>query len=1085
LHSGYERLVFEAPQAAALPVDVAEKQVTIGPKLEVHPDGLARIRRLRSVETAAAEAGVLVIGLKSEARTRILRLQPDRLVLDFTTNAGRSAPSRAETPSAERSEERPATATAPAKGPVAESKPHATIDSRAAQTAAPTPTASARQPDAKGIAPNQRSQPMPQAPGPKAQEQTPGNRLLLATPGQAPPASEAMEVSIQAEARLRGHVGVSAVEPPASPPALLFDWPAVVGAAAYARSGRVWIVFDHVPDAFLLDRPGLARLAPHGLRRIRTYTRDDAALVELLLDGVQAITMEPAGDRWRAVIGPSPAPPHPLLSVEGGTLRLEGVRRLLRVADPVVGDTITVATATTALPAAPDGRRFVDLAILPSFQGLAWIARSDDLGPSLEQDTLRISRAGGLRLSQAVRASAEADATQPIRAQDARLKEKPERLDTGAGSLAAAGAGQEAEPQEDLVARAAAVRTRATGQEAEQRAATAEPADNLAAASDPDEVAAAAVRQHDPEPPALPAEPAPPAQVAQSATVAGLPRWQTRSGLAELATLDLVSRRHLEQQVKAALADVKDREAVPLALELARLRLAEAFAPESLVALQLAPDTAPVDTRIAERRALLAAAALALGGERDAAARLLQGPEFAEDPEADAWLGWLAAQNGDWETAALRLERQARLFESYPQPLRLRFMLAALAAALQTGNPDRAYVWLERLSAENPGPPLADRARFLEAMTLARDGAHEAARQLLAQLAQSASWEIAAESVYAGVDLARAFGQLAPEDELATLLRERALWRGHPLEPRVLRRIGGLQSETGDVLGALASWREALDRYPDDATLAGLQDEMRALLVAALDPATPPNPSPLTMLRIFREFPELRPPPPAARLLVRHLAQSLAAIGLAGPALALVRGEGDLDEPEDVLFEAGLALAAGDADEALRLIESRFDREASDRIRLLRAQALLQLGRAQEALSALAGLSGPAPERVRADAAWQAGRIDLLATLADPLMAAAAETGDLFDRLRAARALAALAQIKPQQARALMESAAANWDASLLAAVRLWLPELPLPADPRDVATAARAWVAAAKGELAALEGPLRAASLPVAATVR
>lgn len=1070
VHPGYERLVLEAQAAANLPVHVAETQVTIGPKIDVRAEGLARIQRLRSVETAVVEAGVLVIRLSSGASPRIERLQPNRLVLDFTSERRRTAPQPGtEKPPAQQPDRRPTAAATREPPRVSDRDPIAQVGtvSDASPAATPTRAASAPGPAREGLNRDQRSQPTLDAPEQQAQEHTPadhvGDRPPHTTAGQAELAVPAVQVPANSDAKLRGHVGVSAVEPPASPPAILFDWPAAVGAAAYARGGRIWIVFDHVPESFLLDRPGLARLTHHGLRRIRTYTRSDASLVELLLDGSQVITIQAEGQRWRVVIGPPAAsPPASLLRVERGELRLEGVRQLLRVADPVVGDTVMVATASTALPAARDGRSLVDLTVLPSFQGLAWIARSDDLRSSLDHDRLRISRAGGLRLSQDVFVSAGADALPHAREQGAQLPEEPSELETGASSRAAA----EGEPDP-------------------QEAGTDKPVAGVTAALDPVEAPSSADQRQDPEPLAPATEAATPANAAHRAPVEGLPPWETRSGLTELAPLDVISRRQLEQEVAATLAGVQEVEAVPLALELARLRLAEAFARESLVALQLAPDTASVDTRLAERRAFLAAAALALSGEHEAAGRLLQGPEFAEEPEADAWLGWLAAQRGDWETAAARLERQARLFEAYPQPLRVRFMLAALTAALQTGNPDRAYVWLERLAAENLGPPLADRVRFLEAMTLARDGAQEEARQLLAQLAHSDTWDIAAESVYAEIDLARTFGHMGPEEELATLLRERFLWRGHPLEPRVLRRIGRVQAETGDVAEALASWREALDRYPDDASVKGLQDEMRALFVAALDPATPPNPQPITMLRIFREFPELQPPPPAGRVLARHLAESLAAIGLAEPARALVRAHSDPEEPADVLLEAELALAAGQAEEALRLIESSSNREPSDRARLLRAQALLQLERAQEALIALGESAGTAAVRLRADAAWQAGRIDLLAALAEPLVAMAAETGDRFDRLRAARALAALAQIDPQQARTLMASAAANLDPALLAAVRLWLPEAPLPVAPRDVAAVARAWVAAARSELAALEGPLRAASLPATSAVR
>lgn len=1068
LHRDFERLVLEAPGAARLPVEITANRVTVGPDVGARPGEVARVRRLNVVATVAADRGILELALRSGTAVRVLRLEPDRLVLDFTTSDRDAAERPAGPASAKPPDVAPValpSTGASAREPNPRPGPAGSAGSHGS-TAKGGELAPPRAPAASLVAEVQR--PPDEASRPQVPEghgQVPPGGGLEPPAPKAPSADSQWDAAGQAsaggEVRLRGHVGISGVVPPGEPPALVFDWPAPVGAAAYRRSERIWIVFDGVPQSFLLDRPSVAALAAHGLRRVRTYRRQDASLVELQLDGPKEVVVQPEGQRWRVAIGVAQPPAEGrALWVEGAALRLRGLRRVLRVVDPVVRDTVVVATAAVTLPAAPAGRRQVDLTILPSFQGLAWIDHADDVRVSLGQGDLRIDRPGGLRLSHGRPRSVDPGAAEDDREEGAAPPAgEPEATagDASAASQLEVGSAEATPPIADAVDRA----------------------------DGPKDDAVPDTSGVPPHPANLSAAPADRLQETAGTAPADLPPWETRSGLAELAGMDPAARDALRRAVRGALAGARDDRAAALAQELARLQLAEGFAPEALVALELAPETGPTDPAFVARRAMIAAASLSLLGERDPAARLLGAPEFVDDPEADAWLGWLAARAGDWETAAGRLERRAAVFEAYPEPLRVRFMLAALEAALQTGNADRAYVWLERLLAADADPPLDDRARFLEALTLARDGAYAEAKELLSRLARSASWEIAAESVYADIDLAREFAHAGPEQELRALLENRHLWRGHPLEPRVLRRIGAVQSGTGDVRGALVSWREALDRYPEDPALADLPDAMRTVFAAALDPSTPPDPPPLTRLRIYREFTELRPPSPDGDALVRHLARALAESGLAEPALALLRSAGGTPAPEAVRLEAELALDAGHPEQTLRLIGAPPQPTPDGTERVLRAAALLRLGRPEEALAALGEADGVAALRVRADAAWDAGRLDILASLADPLLARADGADDPLDRIRAARALAALARVEPRRARELLETVGVAWDAPLLAAARMWLPATALPDDPRAVVAAAREWVREARDALSVLDGPVRAASRQDATVLR
>ena len=79
------------------------------------------------------------------------------------------------------------------------------------------------------------------------------------------------------------------------------------------------------------------------------------------------------------------------------------------LADPVVGDALTVVTALGPSKGLPSRRDYVQMALLPSVQGLAVEPYIDDLSVTRDNDIVHIGRPGGLVLSPAWPATKEAD----------------------------------------------------------------------------------------------------------------------------------------------------------------------------------------------------------------------------------------------------------------------------------------------------------------------------------------------------------------------------------------------------------------------------------------------------------------------------------------------------------------------------------------------------------------------------------------------------------------------------------------------------------------------------------------------------
>lgn len=1034
-HPGFERLVLQGEGAATLGVSVDGTQVHIGPGTRLRTSELRIAERLRAVRSARSLNGTLVVEMAETVGVKPLRLPPDRLVLDFfQIHDGDNRTGLPQKAVAALSGDAKTAVRVDDRGPRARPE-------KAAPEASSTQIADRPGDTARG---DSEASPPPHF----SEDPASGAASDVTTPAGDGPSGEPAGMGAIEEAQA-GRVAISA-KPDAAEPTLVFSWSQAVGAAAYRRSGRLWVVFDTPADEFLLDQATLSELAAHGLQRVRTYRQQSASLVELELATPLAARMRGSDGSWMLALVPELMGPGSVqLDRANGALRMPGARRMLQLRDPVVGDMVQVATAAATSTGAPLGRRLVDVVLLPSFQGLAWLSRADDVEARLHSDTLEIVRPNGLRLDVA-----------------------GERQ-TAAGP--APGQPAPAQPQPEPATPAASAGDRAQMAETE-----AEVMPPQAITSAPSEPPATTEISPSPALSGLPAEPA--SAETQSQTrelawvdqeIALLPPWETAFGLQELGASDEIYRRELRARVRALLATAAAERAQRLALELARLYLAEGFARETLVSLELAPQDVG-DALATRRRALLAGAALALLG-RDAPARaLLAAPEFAQDAEVTLWLGWLDTRRGAWDSAATALAQSGQLLEAYPSPLRHRLELAALAAAIQTGDADRAYVWLDKLAQEELPEPLRLEARFLEAMTLARDGAVQEAHAILTELAVSADWRIAGESRYAAIDLARQFNIIGPTEALSSLSADRHLWRGHPWEARVLRRIGELQAELGQVYEALVTWREALDRFGNSEELRGVSDAMRQLYVSALDPKQPPQLPALEALRIYREFEELRPDPPLGTSLTVGMARALGEIGLPGIALTVLRSiEADAEQDAEMVgLKAELALAAGAPEQALAMLLKAPALRGEPAMLLKQAQALVELQRPAEALDLLESLAGAEAERLRADAAWLAGRDDMLAAGIEPLQALARGGADAFDWIRFARALIALAHTDPSRIPAMLEQIADDAPPWLMVLASLASPAPEIRGKPQEAAEITRSWAGSARAVLNRLGSP-------------
>jgi len=184
---------------------------------------------------------------------------------------------------------------------------------------------------------------------------------------------------------------------------LAFDWGRPTPAAVFRRGDAVWVVFD---GSARLDLDQATRdLGP--ARSIRWVRGADFTAVRIEAPSSAQPSARAEGGRWIITLGGPVQPPESpiILSRDDDSgptamaAAVPGATRVLWIQDPTVGDRIGVVTAAGPSKGLTSERRLVDLALLPTAQGLALTPAAADLTVAIAGDLVRIGRPGGLMLS--------------------------------------------------------------------------------------------------------------------------------------------------------------------------------------------------------------------------------------------------------------------------------------------------------------------------------------------------------------------------------------------------------------------------------------------------------------------------------------------------------------------------------------------------------------------------------------------------------------------------------------------------------------------------------------------------------------
>jgi tetratricopeptide (TPR) repeat protein len=429
-HPAYTRLVFDWPERVDFTVSTEGQKasvrfernaaIDIGRLAQFPPRGVSGLA-VRS----EGNASIVSFGIAEGASIKSWR-DGAKVVLDVNQAADAKAPE----PKA--AEQKPADQKQAEQKPAAQKPAEPPKAATAAAPAAPPPAArppAAQPPAAQPPAAQAPAAPPAPANVPAAAAPAPGsNGVPLAAPvagvGTAPLGTF---MPAPATDRLTGEPLVPAVDSTRTGPLLNFPWTRPVAVAAFMRNGLLWLVFDR--NAVVDLRPITTRDWGGAINGIEQLPVPGLTVLRLTVPGSTTATFARRNAGWQISIntiqpeqlvareaapGTIPEDPNALrsrlpeidvrrqLDADGGAKLFFAANdpgTELSIPDPDTGDRLIVFPFAGANAGVPNKRDFIELSVLPSFQGFAVLPNSDNLIISRFPRGVEIGTPNGLSLS--------------------------------------------------------------------------------------------------------------------------------------------------------------------------------------------------------------------------------------------------------------------------------------------------------------------------------------------------------------------------------------------------------------------------------------------------------------------------------------------------------------------------------------------------------------------------------------------------------------------------------------------------------------------------------------------------------------
>ncbi|KAF0114155.1 MAG: hypothetical protein FD149_1929 [Rhodospirillaceae bacterium] len=344
----------------------------------------------------------------------------------------------------------------------------------------------------------------------------------------------------------------------------------------------------------------------------------------------------------------------------------------------------------------------------------------------------------------------------------------------------------------------------------------------------------------------------------------------------------LLEKRRLERDVLAA-GNAAARTAPRLAL--ARFEFAHGWGAETLGILGVLAADDPALLNTPAYRALRGGGNFLMSRFEEAVEDLSHA-SLADNDESALWRAAAEASKAMPEAQAPFLRLHAPLLQDYPSVLKTRLAQVGAEAALAAVDESAAQHFLEMIRAQTDAPQagiLHLTGRYNELT-----GAFDAALVNYGDVARGTDRYYQPRAALAQTELQLRLGQIKPAEAIKRLDRLRFAWRGDSFEFALLKRLGELHLAEGDHGQGLRVLKTLTATYPEHPETPRIHEIMQAAFDRVYLGEGKEKLSPLAVIALHDEFPELTPTGAKGDEVIRRLADQLVAVDLLDRAAALL-----------------------------------------------------------------------------------------------------------------------------------------------------------------------------------------------------
>ncbi len=438
------------------------------------------------------------------------------------------------------------------------------------------------------------------------------------------------------------------------------------------------------------------------------------------------------------------------------------------------------------------------------------------------------------------------------------------------------------------------------------------------------------------------------------------------------------------QSLQQTIVDVPETERNRARMELARFYFARGQGEEASSMLEYIAKQVP-DLRFhADFMALLGAAKI-LAYRSEEGLGDLTTSALVDQPEVGLWQAVGLAQLREWQKAEDLFSTRENILAGYPEPFYSRFFVLAIESAIAANQSHEAADWLNYVSNTPHAEAIDPALNFLRGAIDAQAGHAREARIAWKKAETSSDRLYKVRAELALIDLDVAEGSLTPAQAADRLEALRFAWRGDDLELDILHRLGQFYIRAKNMKAGMAVLARATALYPSNPMSGTMRDEMATAFRDIFLGTASDKLSPLDALSLYRQYRDLLPSDKNRDSIMLRLAERLIAVDLLDQASSILEDlaknhfQGQ-DKESAVLRLAAIRLLDHKPVEALAALDilgkDALQPPAQTQRLLLRARALSEMHRDDEASALLKDAPGADAALLRADIAMRAQNWD-------------------------------------------------------------------------------------------------------------